>query len=148
MKKIIKASFLFLLASAFINPIKAQDAKTELTAFVKKFEEAYNKKNDKALKGMYTKDATRTMVDGKVQNGNEEIRVAFADYLKNNKVTIEIKLDAVTTDKDGNTTTTGSFHVTGTTEKGEKIDRIGIYTNTVVKEGENWKISKSVITAP
>lgn len=148
MKKMIKFSLLSVLAvAAFINPLKAQDATKELTAFVKKFQEAYNKKDDKTLKGMYTKDATRTMMDGKVQNGNEEIRASFAEFLKENAVTIEIKLDKVI-EKDGSTTTTGTYHVTGTSAKAEKVDRTGIFTNAVVKENGQWKISKSVLTAP
>ncbi len=147
MKKIIKFSLLSVLAiAAFINPLKAQDAKTELTAFVKKFQEAYNKKDDKALKEMYTKDATRTTTDGKVQNGYEEIRAWFADYLKNNKVMLALKLEKVS-EKDGVTVITGIFHVTGTSAKGEKIDTKGGFTNTVVKEGGHWKISKSVLNA-
>jgi uncharacterized protein (TIGR02246 family) len=147
MKKIFKFSLLAVLAvSALINPLKAQDAKKELTGFVKKFQEAYNKKDDKALKEMYTTDATRTMTDGKIQNGNEEIRTAFADFLKENTATIEIKLDKVV-EKDGTTTMTGIYHVTGTTAKGEKLDRSGAFTNTVVKEKGGWKISKSVLTA-
>jgi uncharacterized protein (TIGR02246 family) len=148
MKKMTRYTLLSALfvAAAFINPLKAQDAKKELTTFVKNFQDAYNKKDDKALKEMYTKDATRTMTDGKVQNGNEEIRISFADFLKENTVTIKIKLDKVV-EKDGITTMMGTYHVTGTSSKGEKVDRNGAFTNTVVKENGKWKISKSVLTA-
>ncbi|MFT3910271.1 MAG: nuclear transport factor 2 family protein [Ferruginibacter sp.] len=147
MKKIIKFSLLSALAiAAFINPLKAQDAKAELAAYVKKFQDAYNKKDDKGLKEMYTKDATRTTMDGKIQNGNEAIGAWFADYLKNNKVTLALKLDKVT-EKDGVTEITGTFHVTGTSAKGEKIDTKGGFTNTMVKDNGHWKISKSVLIA-
>ena len=40
----------FVLASAFINPLKSQDLKKEMDDLVKKFEAGYNKKDDKALK--------------------------------------------------------------------------------------------------
>jgi len=47
---------------------------------------------------------------------------------------------------DGTVLAAGTYHVTGTSKAGEKIDRNGGYTNTVVKEGGKWKISKSVLT--
>ena len=147
MKRIIKFSLLSVLAvSAFINPLKAQDAKKELAAFVNKFEAAYNKKDDKALKEMYTKDATRTNTDGKIANGNEAIREVFAELFKDN-IKVELKLDKVETATDGGTTISGTYHVTGTSVKGEKIDKQGAYNNNVVKENSHWKISKSVLTA-
>ena len=147
MKKTIKLSLLLALAAiAFINPVKAQDAKKELTAFVRKFETAYNKKDDKALKEMYTKDASRTTMDGKTANGNEAIAAWFADYLKNNTVTVALKMDQVT-EKDGTTVITGTFHVTGSSAKAEKIDKTGGFTNTMIKEKGQWKISKSVLAA-
>lgn len=147
MKKMIKYSLLTVLAiSAFINPLSAQDANKELTAFVKGFETAYNNKDDKALTAVYTKDATRTTMEGKTVEGNKAIGASFADYFKNNSVTIVIKLDKVT-ENEGVTVISGTFHVTGTSLKGEKIDRMGGYTNTVIKEKGHWKISKSVLVA-
>ena len=148
MKKIIKMSLLLVFAAvaAFINPLKAQDASKELILFTRKFEENYNKKNDKALKEMYTKDATRTTTDGKVATGNEAIRAAFAEVFKD-KVTVTIKQDKVVTATDGTVTATGTYHVTGISAKGEKIDRSGSYTNTLVKEDGIWKISKNVLAA-
>ena len=145
MTRFCMLSALFV-AAAFINALKAQDAKKELSTFVKNFQEAYNKKDDKALKEMYSKDATRTMTDGKLLTGNEEIRVSFVEYFKENIVTIKIKLDKVT-EKDGTTVITGTYHVTGTTVKGEKVDRAGSFNNTVVKENGEWKTSKSILTA-
>ena len=61
-------------------------------------------------------------------------------------MSIVIKLDKVT-EKDGATTVTGTFHITGTSAKGEKVDTQGGFTNNVVKEGGHWKISKSVLNA-
>jgi uncharacterized protein (TIGR02246 family) len=146
MKKIIQFILLTVLAvTAFINPLKTQDAAKELTAFTKKFEQIYNKKDDKALKEMYTKDATRTNTDGTVVTGNEAIGALFAELFKG-KISLVLVQDKVVT-ADGITTATGNYHVTGTSAKGEKIDRKGIYTNTVVKENGDWKISKSVLSA-
>lgn len=149
MKKTIRISLLlaFAAVTAFLNPLKAQDATKELSAFTKKFQDAYNKQDDKALKEMYTIDAVRITTDGKTMNGNKTIGAAFADYFKNNTVTGEIKQDKVVTEKDGSVTATGTYHVTGTAKTGEKIDRTGGYTNTVVKVKGQWKIAKNVLVA-
>ena len=146
MKKSIKFGLLVTLAvAAFINPLKAQEATKELAAFTQRFQDAYNKKDEKALKEMYTKDAIRTMTDGKIVTGNESIGAQFAEYFKDD-VTIEIKQTKVVTETDGTTTTMGTYHVTGTSKTGEKTDRQGGYNNKVVKVKGQWKISKNVLT--
>jgi uncharacterized protein (TIGR02246 family) len=149
MKKTIKLSLLLALISAivFINPVKAQDATTDLAGFTKKFQAAYNKKDDKALKMMYTDDAARVGIDGTTVTGNEAISAEFAKSFADNTQTIVIKQDKVVTQADGSATATGTYHVTGTSNAGEKIDRSGNYTNTVVKVKGQWKIAKSVLTA-
>lgn len=37
------------------------------------YQDAYNAKNDEAIKALYTKDATRVSPNGHIDNGNEEI---------------------------------------------------------------------------
>jgi len=149
MKKIIQRSLLLAIVSltAFIAPLKAQDATKELAAFTKKFQAAYNSKDDKTLKTMYTDDATRTAADGTVNSGSEAIVAQFRDYFTENKVMLDLKQTNVAVQTDGSATATGIFHVTGTSKTGEKIDRKGGYTNTVVKANGHWKIAKSVLTA-
>jgi uncharacterized protein (TIGR02246 family) len=149
MKQIIQRSLLLTIASVavFITPVKAQDATKELAGFTKKFQDAYNKKDDKALKMMYTDDAVRVGIDGTSLTGNESISAEFAKQFEGAKQSIVIKQDKVVTQADGSTTATGTYHVTGTTNAGEKIDRSGNYTNTVVKVKGQWKIAKSVLVA-
>ena len=147
MKKTIKHSLLLMLVSVsgFMLPLKAQDATKELVGFTKKFQEAYNRKDDKALKMMYVDDAVRTAADGTVSTGSEAIVAQFKEFFDANKVTLALKQDKVETAADGSTTATGSYHVTGTSKTGEKIDRKGTYTNSVVKVDGHWKISKSML---
>jgi len=146
MKKTIQFSLLlaFLSIAAFINPVKAQDATKELNAFTKRFEDAYNKKDIKALKELFTRDAVRTGTDGQTQNGNDAIVAIYEELLKGN-VTVAIKQEKVVTEN-GSTVATGTYQVTGTSASGEKIDAKGAYNNTVVKEGGQWKISKQNLT--
>ena len=146
MKKIMKLIFLFIItgATTFFNTVKAQDNTAELAAFTKNFEALYNKKDHKGLKELYTKDAVRIGLDGKKLVGNEAIRAMFEKTFKDN-VTVEIHQDKVVTAADGSVTTTGTFHVTGTTAAGEKIDREGTYSNSIVKQNGKWKIAKNVL---
>ena len=147
MKKLFKLSLLFALSSitSFSNQLHAQDATKELAGFTKKFQDAYNKKDDKTLKTYYTTDATRTDASGSVITGNENIVAEFVNTWSANKVTIVIKQDKVETGADGSTVATGTYLVTGTSNAGEKLDITGTYTNTVVKENGKWKIAKSVL---
>lgn len=147
MKKTIKFSLLlaFISVAAFVNTVKAQDVTTELAAFTKRFEDAYNKKDVKALKEMFTKDAVRTGTDGKIYNGNDSIAAVLGTMLKNN-VTVAIKQEKVVTEN-GSTVVTGIYQVTGSSTSGEKIDLKGAYTNTIVKEEGQWKIAKQILTS-
>jgi len=148
MKKTIKFSLVLALVSvaAFINPLKAQDVKKELEGFTKKFETAYNKQDSKAIKTFYTAEASRTNPAGETVTGNDNIVAEFVSQWTDSKITITINPEKADSQADGTVLASGTYHVTGTGKAGEKIDRNGGYTNTVVKEGGKWKISKSVLT--
>src|SRR5260221_9635666 len=147
MKKTIKFSLLLALVSvtAFINPLKAQDVKKELEGFTKKFQDAYNKKDDKALKMMFTTEAVRTDANGVITTGDENIRAAMVTAWADSKPAIGIKQEKAEKQNDGTSIATGTYHITGTTNAGEKLDINGSYTNTVVKEKGKFKISKMVL---
>ncbi len=142
MKKAIHitlAAFVFM--TAFINPVKAQDNKKEMETLAKNYEDAYNKKDAKAIKEFYTKDAVRINSDGTTTNGSEAIAADAAEFFANNNATIKITVSNTVTESDGTVTATGTFEgSTGGT------DFSGNYTNTNVKEDGQWKISKSVLT--
>ena len=149
MKQTIQLSLLLAIASmtVFSTALKAQDATKELAAFAKKFQAAYNAKDDKALKTMYTDDAVRVAADGTTITGNEAISAEFAKSFADIKPTIEIVQNKVETGADGSATSTGTYHVKGTSSAGEAIDIKGSYTNTTIKVKGHWKISKSVLVA-
>ena len=131
---------------AFTYPLLAQDAQKDMLALTEKYEQSYNKKKDKALKAMYTENATRINTDGTVYTGSETIRAAIAESfheMPSQKVTI--RHDKSETAADGTVTATGSYVVKGRSKAGEAIDLKGTYTNTVIKEKGQWKISKSVL---
>lgn len=97
---------------------------------------------------MYTKDAVRVNPNGNTITGIDDIGDSLTLDFKNNKVVmVKIIADKSVKESDGSVTAIGTYHVTGTTKKGEKIDFKGAYTNTVVKEGDKWKIAKMVLKA-
>ena len=147
MKKTIKFSLLLAMLPivAFINPLKAQDVKKEVQAYVKKFEDTYNKKDDQGLKMLYTDDASRTDAAGQTITGNENIRAEFADSWSKNKITISIKLDKAEQQADGSVLANGTYHISGSSNAGAKIERDGTYINTMIKVDGKWKMSKSVL---
>lgn len=149
MKQIIQRSLLLAIASItlFATTLKAQDATKAVAAFAKKFQAAYNSKDDKALKMMYTDDAVRVAADGTTLTGSDAIIAEFAKSFADIKPTIEITQDKVETQADGSAVSTGTYHVKGTSAAGEAIDFKGSYTNTVVKVKGHWKIKKSVLVA-
>jgi ketosteroid isomerase-like protein len=148
MKKGIKLAGMLILivTSAIFNPVQSQDIKKELADLAKNFEENYNKKNDKALKMLYTETAIRIEPDGTVINGNENIRIRLAESWSINKLNLAIKQEKVETQADGNVLASGTYMVTGTADSGDPIAVSGSYTNTMVKEDGKWKIAKSVLS--
>jgi ketosteroid isomerase-like protein len=149
MKKTTKLCLLLTIASivAFINPLQAQNAEKDMLAFAKKFQDTYNKKDDKGLKMMYTDDALRVNADGQSITGNAAISEEFAKIFADNELTIVIKQGKVVTNADGSLTSTGTYQATGTSKAGEKLEIAGNYNNTVIKINGHWKIAKSVLTA-
>ena len=148
MKSVSQLSWLivFAFASALINPVKSQDIKKEIDDLAKTFQEHYNKKNDKALKMMYTENAVRTDGDGTMITGNENIRVKLAESWDINKLALSIKQEKVETQPDGSVIASGTYHLTGTANSGDPIAVGGSYINTIVKENGKWKISKTVLS--
>jgi uncharacterized protein (TIGR02246 family) len=144
----MKNTLLAVLAViAFINPLKAQDIKKDMEAFIKKFEAAYNKKDDASLKNLYTEKAVWTEADGTSRSGNEAIRASLAENFANGDVVIEIKQTKTEKQADGSVIGVGTYHVTGKAKSGDAIDSSGGYTNTLVKEKGDWKISKTVLAS-
>ena len=147
MKRTIQISLLFIFFSiaSFISPAAAQDATKELAAFTKRFEDAYNKKDLKAIKEMFTKDAVMVDTDGQSRTGNDAIAATYEEFLRSN-ATATITQEKVVTEN-GKTTATGTYQVTGTSQSGDSFESKGSYTHTVVKDGGQWKISKQVLTS-
>lgn len=147
MKKTAQFSLLlgFLAITSIINPAKAQDATKELTAFTKRFEEACNKQDIKAIKEMFTKDAVRINPDGQTETGNDAIVAAYEELFQN-KLTVTIKQEKVAFDN-GSNVLSGTYQATGSSPSGDSIDAKGSFSHIMVKENGQWKISKQVLNS-
>lgn len=147
MKKTIQFSLLlvFVTIASLVNTAKAQDTTKELTAFTKRFEEAFNKKDIKAIREMFTKDAVRTSSDGQSQTGNDAIVAAYEELFQS-KLTLTIRQEKVATEN-GSIVSTGTYQATGSTQSGEAIDAKGSFSNSMVKDNGQWKISKQVVNS-
>ncbi len=149
MKKTMQLSLLLAFAfTAFAAPLLAQNINNDdMQNLVSKYEAAYNNKDDKAIGALFTKDALRTNPDGTTLNGADAIAAFYADRFKESDATLHIMPGNMTTNADGTVTSTGTFSLSGKTKSGQAIDMKGGYTNTLVQQDGQWKISKSVITA-
>ncbi|MEP6466633.1 MAG: nuclear transport factor 2 family protein [Parafilimonas sp.] len=138
----ILAASAFIFVAAFSNSAKAQSNEKDLVTLAKKYEDAYNKKDAKAIKAFYTKDAVRVSADGTTTNGSEAIGADAANFFANNGAAdIKITTNKTVTESNGTVTATGTYEGTvgGNSYSGN-------FTNTCVKEKGHWKISKSVLS--
>lgn len=149
MKKVIQSSLFFvaLLCAAFTTSLNAQDVDKEMAAFAQQFQDAYNKEDHATLKTFYTADAVRVAKDGTSITGAEAIGAFWAEQFKGADATLTLKQSSVVwKDASHAYVATGTYHVTGVTVKGDKINLSGTYTNTMLKENGAWKMTKSVLS--
>ncbi len=114
------------------------------------YQDAYNTKNEVAIKALYTKEATRVSPNGHIDNGNEEIRAAFERVFSRNDSTTRIKItiESINNQPDGVRIVKGRYDVKGNKiESNLPFELEGPYINTFVKENGEWKISKTEYTA-
>jgi len=148
MKKQIKFSLFFaaLLCAAFIPALNAQDVDKEMAAFAQQFQDAYNKEDHATLKTFYTADAKRVAKDGSTITGAEAIGAFWEAQFKGADATLVLTLQGVVwKDNVHAYVASGTYHVTGVSAKGDKIDISGKYANTMLKVDGAWKISESVL---
>ena len=147
MKKIMQCSLVFatLLCAGFSTTLSAQDVDKEMADFAQQFQDAYNKEDHATLKTFYTADAVRIGSDGSSITGADAIGAFWAEQFKGSDATLVLKqTSAVWKDVCHCTVSTGTYHVSGTTVKGDKIEVSGTYSNEMLKVDGAWKMAKSV----
>ncbi len=138
--------FAMLWCATFTPALNAQDVDKEMTAFVQQFQDAYNKEDHATLKTFYTADAKRVAKDGTAISGAEAIGAFWEAQFKGADATLVLTSQSVVwKDNVHAYVASGTYQVTGTTAKGDKIDLSGKYVNTMLKVNGAWKISESVL---
>lgn len=114
----------------------------EMTEVVKKFQDAYNREDLATLKTLMTSGIVRTAPDGTTKTGLDKevagLTKAFADEDVNTAISISNGVPQF----DGSVILTGIFRQNGRTTKGQPIHFDGAYSNRVVKENGQWKLSE------
>ena len=148
MKKMMPFALLMLafMGSALMNPIAAQDAKKEMKAFAKAWEDAYNEGNTTVLTGMYTDEATSVnATDGTTKTiTRKERRDEFIKTFKESKEKISVKVVGAETLPDGQVKLTGTYSGSSVNKKsGEKTKWSGSFEHIAVKQKGKWKLTQT-----
>ena len=148
MKKHNQFSLFFaaLLCAAFTPALNAQDVDKEMATFAQQFQDAYNKEDHATLKTFYTADAVRVAQDGTSITGAEAIGALWEAQFKGADAALVLQqLSVGWSDFNHAYIAKGTYHVTGVSAKGDKIDISGKYANIMLQVNGAWKISKSVL---
>ncbi len=114
----------------------------EMSALVKKFQDASNREDIAMLKKTMADNIVRIAPDGTTQKGIAQVSELFAKGFADADVNTYITLANLIPQFDGSVTGTGAFYQHGRTTTGGRVDIEGSYTNKQVKENGQWKIAE------
>ena len=119
------------------SPAFAADPKSEVEKVGAAYMEAFNKKDAAGITSLFTKDYIRVTPGGVVDNTKYYENSFKAGMTKLESKTIDAKF--VTDDV---ITATGEALVTGKNDKGEPLEVTAIWSDVLVREGDQWKIKQ------
>ena len=141
--------FIAALSSATANqktPLKNDE--DDMHAFARNFMAAYNQSDIETIRKMYSEYAVRMDENGKEMTGSDVIADYFTHEFQSKKTTLLLKQTGLTwSDADRAWVARGTYEVYGRTIVYDiEIQRKGAYANTMIKDKDQWKIAKSVLT--
>ncbi len=141
--------FITMLSSAMANqktPLKNDE--DDMFAFARNFMAAYNQSDIETIRKMYSEYAVRIDENGKEMTGSNIIADYFTHEFQSNKTTLLLKQTGLTwSDADRAWVARGTYEVYGRTIIYDiDIQRKGAYANSMIKDKDQWKIAKSVLT--
>ena len=114
-------------------------------AIIEAFEAAWNAGDAAAVAALYTADADSSGPDGEMYSGREEIAKRYAMMFDTTYAgtTVSIDTTSIRELEEGVALVNGSFEISGITgaEDEEMPSQKGLYTNILVKEGDQWLIT-------
>ena len=120
----------------------------EVKDFTRNFMTAYNNHDDAALKDMYSEYAIRIgQGEYKITGANEIINFFKRKFISDNS-TFYLKYSSLSwSDSDRAFITRGTYEIIGKTIVYDiNIHEKGVYTNTLIKDKDQWKIAKTVLS--
>lgn len=114
----------------------------EVKGLVQNFQDAYNMEDAAQIATLFTTNSTKIMANGKVTNGAENIKNEYADVFKTSNAALTLKIANVQPQFDGSLLTTGTFSVYGNAADGNRIASNGSYSNKLINENGNWKLTE------
>ena len=134
-KKIITVTLLFtFLLTTFSLSGQSMHADELHSTYI----EAFANEDMDAMMGLYTDNATVRSVDGSMSEGMDAIKATYKAFFENGDMTISLEKIDETELSEGYLFVSGKFMLHG----GEATQN-GIFVNTLVKDGDTWKMLKS-----
>ena len=141
---------IILLLAIFSGNLQAQTVNDEndMQDFARKFMNAYNQQDDKAIRKMYLDDAVRIDAQGREIKGADNIAAYFADQFVKNNATLLLKQGGLHwSDREHAWVAGGTYEVYGKTHVYDIPTHItGSYANAMIKKDGHWKIAKSTLS--
>lgn len=138
----------FLFCSQFLLAQTLND-EADMHTFAREFMAAYNSGDRMILRSMYTDDAVRIDPEGQQMEGADQIIEFFGKQFRSNNATLLIRQEGLSwSDAEQAWLSFGTYHIYGRSIVYDmEIDLQGTYANVMVKDGDTWKIAKSVLSA-
>lgn len=137
-----------ILGTVFANQtLSAQSVADErdIQAFARDYMTAYNQQDHEAIGNLYMEKATRINQEGEKWVGRDTITEYFAEHFRQNNTTLLIKqTELYWSDQEHAWVATGTYEIYGQSIVYDiPIQHTGSYANVMVKEKNQWRITKS-----
>ncbi len=130
--------------------LQAQSLSDEfaIREFARNFMAAYNRQDVEALKAMYTTDVVSIVEGSETMVGADYIAQLYAERFTRQEVTLLVKQTSVVwSDAEHALVAKGTYEGFGTTYVYDiPFRKVTAYANTMIKENDQWKIAKSIVT--
>ena len=121
---------------------------SEMQLFARDYMAGYNQRDTDALKGMYSEYVSRTDQQGNEMVGTNEVMKYLSSQFSLNDATLLLHQSSVHwSDAERAWVALGTYEISGKTIVYDiDVHTTGTYTNTMIRDKDQWKIAKTVLT--
>jgi len=142
--------FTALLSAVTFTKIHAQMStnNSEMQLFARDYMAGYNQRDTDALKGMYSEYVSRTDQQGNEMVGANEVMNYLSSQFSLNDATLLLRQSSVHwSEAERAWVALGTYEILGKTIVYDiDVHTTGTYTNTMIRDKDQWKIAKTVLT--